>query len=114
MRCPQCLDYVGAEYVEAVGPSPRGKDLLRLTWLHVCGAEGVTTMARSRWAKIKNRKKDFERKITKNYDTEAVGRAVQGFRIELDVVETVEDIMTIWADQESHELWAVPKERVPR
>lgn len=68
-------------------------------------------MTWSRWEKMKRQWEDWQSKASKPYDTELVGRQMQGFRIDLDAVTDVSDIQLIWEAQERHQPASVPKER---
>lgn len=107
--CWGCGKQVDPEHIESVyGIKDR---VAILGYLHPCGSEGTAKLEWPAYIAFVNRWTDFYSKKQKSYDTEAVGKAVQGFRIDLDVVETVADIALLWNDQARHEPWTIPKEQ---
>ena len=109
MRCI-CGELVTVEHLEIADKLPGGSWSLLL--LHPCGTELIKRVSPKDFEKLVNRWTDFQLKAQHSYDTEEVGKAVQGFRIDLDAVETVADIELLWNDQERHAPWSVPRELV--
>jgi len=106
--CHGCGKQVDPDHIESVY-GVRGRMAI-LGYLHPCGAEGKFPLAWAPYLDFVNRWRDFHLKQQKSYDTEAVGKTVQGFRIDLDAVETVADIALFWDDQARREPWSIPKE----
>lgn len=109
--CDACGDWVSP--LDAVGHlGSRGQVFIQ--WVHTCGAEGLTVMPRRLWRGFAARTREAyaqgDRHIKRTYNPEVVGRAVQGFRVDLDVVETVDDLTIIWDDQERWNPNTVPTE----
>ena len=110
--CWGCGKQVDPEQIETVYGN---KDQIAiLGYLHPCGSEGTVRFEWPAYIDFVNRWRDFYSKKQKSYDTETVGRMVQGFRIDLDVIETVADIALFWDDQARREPWSIPKELVRR
>jgi hypothetical protein len=70
---------------------------VRITYMCDCGRRGLKVLTADQWKKLGRQWKDWLSKSKYSYDTEAVGRTVQGFRLELDAISTVEDIELVWA-----------------
>lgn len=111
-QCQGCAERITPAHVEGVEQIKGGRVVVH--WLHVCGSEGVRTMPLKAYEALANRWADRRAKAQLSYDTEKVGRQVQGFRIDLDVVETVADLEAVWGDQERHDRWSIPKEHAVR
>jgi len=103
-RCPECdtlLDMGDAGRTNA----PQQNGPVTIDWrCQYCGSVGVVTVSWNRAHRMFNQWADWLLKEQKSYDTEAVGKQVQGFRIELDVVQTPADIQVVWDAQPRHEI----------
>lgn len=107
-HCHGCKGLVTGDHItKGIG---RKGEYARLIWLHDCGTEHSTAMTWTSYQRFVRRYHDSLTKSKKSYDTELIGRMVQGFRIDLDVVETPADIEVLWRDQERHRPWTVPQE----
>lgn len=91
-------------------------DAIVVHWTHTCGASGTRKMTPSAWEDYVQRWK-AEREANKGrplhlqaFNPQMVGTLVQGFRLELDVITTVDDIL-VWHLQALRP-WEV--EREPR
>lgn len=101
-----------------VGVPPKNKNVIRsassergvMIWFKCphCGVVGSTFVdsseARKRADEIRRQERADERR-------KAVGRMVKGFAIDLEVVETVEDMKIFWDDQEKFSPWSIVKEK---
>jgi len=74
-----------------------------------CQMTGTMTTSYVRGNTLANRWNDWLMKEQKPYDTELVGKQVQGFRIDLDVVTTPADIQLIWEEQARRSPQTIPK-----
>ena len=106
-RCPSCEEMMDMGMVGQTN-APMQNGPVRLSWYcDNCSANGTVTYGWDRAQRLFNQWADWLRKAQKSYDTEEVGKQVQGFRIELDIVQTPADMEVIWDSQDPHE---VPKE----
>lgn len=123
-ECPNCKLPVRAGHVRSSQAFATGESGLsiRLFWMHNCGLTYVTDMTTDQYEELirlieRGQPEEGEPQEgeprTREWDdlprSEQIGRLVQGFRIEMDVVETLADIPN-WERQERREPWAIPKE----
>jgi len=107
--CGLCGNWVTPQLVTGFA---RMDDQVWLEWHCPCGMAGAskTTWTKyrpllERWMECKRTGEPFI-----PLDAEAMGRLLQGWRIELDVVNFVEDMMLHWAYQEKTNPKSIPKE----
>lgn len=105
--CPACSGLVHPrelKKVQAVG------DRRFLIYKHKCGATNQTMMDARSYERYKARFYQYasqgREEITRAYDPEMVGRQVKGFRIDLDTISSVDDLITEW------KATVAPKEKV--
>lgn len=98
--CPNCE--IGLTPFDVLQARPASPDLpVRIVFQCDCGVRGLYVLSPASFVKLNRRWVDWQHKNKYSYDTEAVGRAVQGFRLELDAITTVEDIELYWSAEEA-------------
>jgi len=105
--CGACTNPVTPGHVQKLyGSAEEG--YARLVWTHDCEAFGAHRLTWKAYQRLRNRWNDYIDKSQKSYDTETIGKLVQGFRIDLDAVGTVADIQLLWEDQARHRPATIP------
>ena len=104
--CPSCREDIRTGDVTDVFQS---ESLVRMTFDHECGASGAVSVT---WDQYRELVAEHKRSNPQVEESDRIGRAVQGMRIELDAVVDLGDLLLVWVDQERHAPWTVRRERV--
>ncbi len=108
-RCPTCNGRMDMSDVgQSMAPYKGGP--VTFHWMcSNCAQNGTVTVSWDRASRLSNQWFDWLAKAQKSYDTELVGKQVQGFRIDLDVVSTPADITAIWDEQRQRAPHTIPR-----
>lgn len=97
--CKQCGEDVTFEYVSRVQSLARATFVI---YTHSCG-----WVSQARFDSLEDfeaAKALAEKQAAKGYDPQVVGVQVAGFRIDLDTIETVEDLELHWFDDRRYRI----------
>lgn len=95
-ECPKCGALISPTDVKR---RQTAKNNTFLIWTCACGETGQTLFSSDAYQEYLKKVRQWagEGKLVR-YNPEWVGRTVQGFRIDLDTIETVSDIELEWYD----------------